>query len=138
MNLTVHKMLEEARVNYEQMGFAKSRIISWGEGSAILATRAGTVKTATLALALRSQGYLVERHDGFLEVKADHDTMPLLKALRTLSGAKQVDLFTDGTNLQFEKFHPYLTPELLAQDALSTRLDAEALPDLCSELVKQK
>jgi hypothetical protein len=30
------------------------------------------------------------------------------------------------------------TPELLAQDALSTRLDAEALPDLCSELVKRK
>ncbi len=138
MNLTAREMLEEARFNYEQLGFAESRIISRDKGSAILATRAGTVKTATLALALRSQGYQVERHDGFLEVKADQDATPLLETLRALSDAKQVDLFADGTNLQFEKFHPYLPRELLAQDALSTRLDAEALPDLCSELVKRK
>ncbi len=138
MNLTAREMLEEARFNYEQLGFAESRIISRDKGSAILATRAGTVKTATLALALRSQGYQVERHDGFLEVKADQDATPLLETLRALSDAKQVDLFADGTNLKFEKFHPYLPRELLAQDALSTRLDAEALPDLCSELVKQK
>ena len=57
----------------------------------------------------------MERHDGFLEVKADQDATPLLETLRALSDAKQVDLFADGTNLQFEKFHPYLPRELLTQ-----------------------
>lgn len=135
MDATAKEMLEEARFNYGQMGFAENRIISHGRGSRILATRAGTMKTTTLALALRGFGYKVERHDGFLEVEADKETPPLCEALRTLSQGQQINLFPDGTNLLFEKFHPYLMPELLAQDALSARLDAGALPGLCAALL---
>lgn len=135
MNDTANQMLKEARLNYSQMGFAESRIVSRGDGSGILATRAGTMKTTTLALALRDFGYKVERHDGFLDVAADEETPPLDDVLRTLCEGKQVNLFTDGTNLLFEKFHPYLTPELLAQDALSARLDVDAIPGLCADLV---
>ena len=136
LDQTAIGMLEEARFNYAQMGFFEGRFVSHGTGSGILATRAGTMKTATLALALRSFGYKVERHDGFLEVEADDGTPPVLEALRMLSEGEQVELFPDGTNLMFEKFHPYLTPELLAQDALSARLDADALPGLCSDMIR--
>jgi len=136
LDSTAKEMLEEARINYGQMGFAESRIVLHGERSGILATRVGSMKTATLALALGGFGYKVERHDGFLEVGGDEETPPMHEALRTLSEGKQIDLFSEGTNLLFEKFHPYLPPELLAQDALSARLDAEALPGLCGALVE--
>lgn len=135
-DLSAKEMLEEARFNYEQMGLAERRVVLRGEGSGFIATRAGTIKTATLALALRAFGHKVEHHDGFLEVEADEGGPPLHDALKALSEGKSVDLFSKGTNLLFEKFHPYLTPNLLAQDALSARLDAEALPTLCGALLK--
>ena len=135
LDTTAAQMLEEARLSYRRMGFSGHHIASRGEGAAILATRAGTMKTATLALALRAFGYTVERHDGFLEVKAEDEATPLSEALGTIGDGAKVDLFLDGTNLLFEKFHPYLTPELLAQDALSARLDVEALPTLCAKLI---
>lgn len=135
LDATSTRMLEEARLNYKRMGFFGNRFISRGEGSAILATRAGTMKTVTLALALRGFGYTVERHDGFLEVEADEEAPPLPEVLGSIGEGNKVDLFPGGTNLLFEKFHHYLTPELLAQDALSARLDAEALPSLCSALI---
>ena len=137
MDTTAAQMLEETRLSYRRMGFSGHHIVSRGEGSAILATRAGTMKTATLALALRAFGYTVERHDGFLEVKAEQKAPPLSEVLETIGDGAKVDLFLDGTNLLFEKFHPYLTPELLAQDALSARLDVEALPTLCTKLITQ-
>lgn len=129
------QMLEEARLGYRRMGFSEYRVVSQGEGSAILATRAGTMKTATLALALRGFSYTVERHDGFLEVKAGEEAPPLFEVLETIGKGAKVDLFPDSANLLFEKFHSYLTPELLAQDALSARLDVEALPSLCAKLI---
>jgi len=45
----------------------------------------GTVKTSTLALALRSEGFLVEQHDGFLVVEAGDETPDLRMVLARLS-----------------------------------------------------
>lgn len=135
IDIAAAQMLEEARHNYQHMGFSENRIVSHGENTAILATRTGTKKTATLALALRGFGYTVERHDGFLEIQAHEKSPPLHEALRAISEGTKMDLFPDSTNLLFEKFHPYLTPELLVQDALSARLDTEALPSLCTALL---
>lgn len=137
IDIAAAQMLEEARHNYQHMGFSENRIVSHGENTAILATRTGTKKTATLALALRGFGYTVERHDGFLEIQAHEKSPPLLEALRAISEGTKMDLFPDSTNLLFEKFHPYLTPELLVQDALSARLDTEALPSLCTALLNR-
>lgn len=136
LDTTAAQMLEEARLSYRRMGFSGHHIVSRGEGSAILATRAGTMKTSTLAL--RAFGYTVERHDGFLEVKAEDEAPPLSEVLGAIGDGAKVDLFLDGTNLLFEKFHPYLTPELLGQDALSARLDVEALPTLCAKLIARR
>jgi len=135
MDLASLRMLDEARLNYAHMGFRESRIVSSGGNSAILATRAGTVKTATLALALRAFGHTVEKHDGFLEVKTDEEALSLRESLgRIAAGEEEVGLFMKGANLLFEKFHPYLSPELLVQDALSSRLDTEALAGLCTRI----
>ena len=127
-------MLQEARRNYGRLGFATAQIVGTGVGSHILATRCGTVKTTTLALALGSLGYAVEQHDGFLQVKSGEGGVPLEKALRDLAGRNAVDLFAHEPNLIFEKYHSYLTSDLLKRDALSTRLDLGSLQQLCKRL----
>lgn len=131
------RMLEEARLSYAQIGFRDNRIVSTDGNFSILATRAGTRKTATLALAIQKFGYTVESYDGFLGVKANSEAVSLPEALAHVAAGEEVNLFEDETNLQFEKFHPYLTPELLAQDALSSRLDLECLPSLCEKITAE-
>lgn len=132
------EMLQEARRNYKQSGFAVAQMIRTGVGSYVLATRCGTVKTTTLALALASLGFTVEQHDGFLQVKSGGTGIPLEKALRDMAGGKTVDLFAHEPNLIFEKYHSYLTLDLLKRDALSTRLELESLRRLCKRLCEGK
>ena len=36
-----------------------------------------------------------------------------------------------------EKFHPYLSPDLLLEDATSRRIDFGALPELVSRITKK-
>ena len=132
------EMLQEARRNYKQSGFADAHMIRIGVGSYVLATRCGTVKTTTLALALASLGFTVEQHDGFLQVKSGGTGIPLEKALRDMAGEKTVDLFAHEPNLIFEKYHSYLTLDLLKRDALSTRLELESLHRLCKRLCESK
>ena len=125
------EMLQEARQNFGRLGFATAQIVGTGVGSHILATRCGTVKTTTLALALGSLGYAVEQHDGFLQVKSGEAGVPLERALCDLAGRDAVDLFAHEPNLIFEKYHSFLTSDLLKRDALSTRLDLGSLQPLC-------
>lgn len=132
------EMLQEARRNYKQSGFADAQMIRTGVGSYVLATRCGTVKTTTLALALASLGFTVEQHDGFLQVKSGGTGIPLEKALRDMAGGETVDLFAHEPNLIFEKYHSYLTLDLLKRDALSTRLELESLRRLCKRLCEGK
>ena len=132
------EMLQEARRNYKQSGFADAQMIRTGVGSYVLATRCGTVKTTTLALALASLGFTVEQHDGFLQVKSGGTCIPLEKALRDMAGGETVDLFAHEPHLIFEKYHSYLTLDLLKRDALSTRLELESLRRLCKRLCEGK
>ena len=131
------EMLEEARLNYEQMGFTDGSLVNLGEETSIIATRAGTLKTTTLALALRSFGFSVEQYDGFLHVEAG-DEIPLLsETLRRIGGGENVDLFAGAGNLLTEKFHPYLSRELLELDAISSRLEPQHLASVVATLVFQ-
>lgn len=129
-------LLDEARRNYAQMGFSSTRIAVFGERSFVLATHCGTVKTTTLALALRSFGFTIEQHDGFLAIEAGKESPPLTHVLTDIADGKPLDLFAHTPNLLFEKFHPYLAKNLLQEDALSARLAAEALPALCHWLLE--
>lgn len=130
-------LLKEARRNYTLMGFGSEPIAQTSERSFILATRCGTMKTATLALALQSFDFVVHQHDGFLSVEADNKSPQLVQILENLAEGEDVNLFGGSRNLQFEKFHHYLTPELLQADALSSRLDKNSLQHVCKSFFKK-
>lgn len=129
------EMLEEARLNFAQMGFTDASLANLGEETSIIATRAGTLKTTTLALALRSFGFFVEQYDGFLLVKVGEETPHLSETLRRIGDREDVNLFAGAGNLLTEKFHPYLSRELLELDAISSRLEPQNLARVVRNLV---
>ena len=135
MDKASQDMLEEARFNYEQLGFRTNPVQSLGEHTSIIATRTGTVKTSTLSLALRSFGFSVEQHDGFLLVEARDETQKLQVALEKIASGEAVDLFADSGNLMSEKFHPYLSADLLALDAASSKVVPHLLSKMAREIV---
>lgn len=129
-------MLDEARAHYERLGFRTKNIHSLGEHASIIATRAGTVKTSTLALALRSMGFLVEQHDGFLMVQTGDETPDLRSVLADIRSGEPVDLFAGAGNFMSEKFHPYLSKPLLELDAASSKLVPQILPTLVERVIQ--
>ena len=129
-------LLSEARDSYKSLSLHTRRIVCVGDDEFILATRLGTVKTTTLALALRSKGFVVHTHDGFLEVLDVPEGLTLHSTLEGLASSQEFDLFSHSPLLVFEKFHPYLTGELLEVDALSQRLDVGSLKSLCGDLLQ--
>ncbi len=131
------KMLDEARAHYDQLGFRATNIQALSERTSIIATRVGTVKTSTLALALRSEGFSVEQHDGFLLVEVGDETPDLRALLADIRSGEPVDLFAGTGNLMSEKFHPYLSSALLVLDAESSRLSVQALPDVVAAIVRK-
>jgi ATP-dependent Lhr-like helicase len=134
LDATALELLDEARSSYSQMQFDPGRIAQLSDNTAVIATKTGSVRTTTLALALRANGFTVQTHDGFLEVFGKDESPQLIDALSILADGKEVDLFAHSPNLLFEKFHPYLTEDLLQKDALSARLDANGLADLCRSI----
>ena len=132
------EMLEEARQNYAQMGFPDASLVNLGEETSIIATRVGTMKTTTLALALRGFGFSVEQYDGFLQVEAGDETRPLTEVLKRIGEGEDVDLFAGAGNLLTEKFHPYLTRELLELDAISSKLEPQHLVKVVAYLASSK
>ena len=129
-------LLDEARAHYEQIGFRSKNIYSFGERTSIIATRVGTVKTSTLALALRSKGFLVEQHDGFLLVEDGDETPDLHTVLAHIRSGEPVDLFAGAGNFMSEKFHPYLSMPLLELDAASSKLVPQILPTLVERIIQ--
>lgn len=135
LDQVARELLDEARRHHAELGFAKSPISALSERSFAIATRMGTVKTTTLALALRGLGFAVETHDGFVSVVAQDETTDLRSVLQGIATGGEVELFGDQTNLMYEKFHPYLTRDLLQADALSARVDHASLRKVCSDLI---
>lgn len=137
LDATALELLDEARSNYAQLQFDPGRIAQLGDNSAIIATKTGSVRTTTLALALRASDFTVQTHDGFLEVFGKDEGPDMIEALSALANGKDVDLFAHSPNLLFEKFHPHLPKELLERDVLSSRLHRSTLPSLASEILGQ-
>ncbi len=134
LDQTALNLLDEARREYTRSLFSSNRIVQIGERAFAVATRRGTVKTSTLALALIAKGLSVQVYDGFLEVTGCADFESLKSTIQEISVSGNIDLFSHKPNLVFEKFHPFLPRSLLQQDALSTRFAVEALPEICREL----
>ncbi|MCK5930963.1 MAG: DEAD/DEAH box helicase [Fulvimarina manganoxydans] len=135
LDQTAKSFLEEARDHFERLELKGGRLIQTGEYDFLIATRRGTIATTTLALALQSEGMKVQIEDGFLEVNlAREDDDPfweLRSCLRSIANGKDVDLFASSPNLAVEKFHRYLTDDLLNRDALASRLNAGGLSGTC-------
>ncbi len=135
LDQTSRSMLAEARNHFERLGMATTPVVYEQDGTYAVATRCGTVKNATLALALGAYGYRVTRYDGFLTVESSDSQPPLLETLNEFASGKPVDLFRRSPNLVFDKFHRFLTPELLRHDARSKRLDTNSLEETTLRLI---
>ena len=107
----------------------------------LVATWTGTVKTSTLALVLRAMGYTAEIYDGFLDVRHGEDVRPVEAALEELARSERVSansVLSGKENLMTEKFHPYLSFDLLIEDATSSRIDLDALQELARGIMETR
>ncbi|WP_316862862.1 DEAD/DEAH box helicase [uncultured Cohaesibacter sp.] len=136
LDKTAVALLEEARSNYQSYRLDKSRLISQADGSHILSTWRGTVKTCSLALALQTLGFKTSLYDGMIEVSSNPDNLTIEDGLCQIADGRHNNMFSEDSNLMFEKFHPFLTEELLRLDALSNKLDQSALAPLAQEIIE--
>ena len=112
-----------------------------GERHYLIATSVGTVRTSTLALVLRALGYSIDVYDGFLDVHYEKGIKPIDATLNTIADGAPNSLeivLPETSNLITEKFHSYLSSELLLEDALSSRLDLDALPSIAQRLLENR
>ena len=132
------RLLQDARSEFRRLGLERRSICEISDRSCLIASWAGSVKNSTLALALRAKGYRVAIYDGFLEVSFDNGMAPVESALEEVaqsSAADTVKLLSGRENFIAEKYHPYLSPELLLEDAISSRVDLEAMPGLARTIM---
>lgn len=133
--------LEDARSEFRRLGFAQRPIYETSKQNYLIATWTGTVKTSTLALALRSMGYMAETYPGFLDISYGEEVQPVEVALEEIARSAPVkadNMLSGGGNFMTEKFHRYLSPDLLLEDVASSRIDLGALPALARRVVEEQ
>ena len=138
LDKTAGEVLSSARAAYRRSGLDERPIQSLGEDRYLLAPWTGTVGTASLAIVLASLDYRVGTFDGILEVfSTGSNSKRLIPELENIADDK-LDLpdlvRSRASALVHEKFHHYLGDELLVSDALSSRLDLNAVPAIARSL----
>jgi len=132
------ELLEDARVTFQRLNLDETYVVKIGERHALIATWVGTIKSSTLALVLSGMGYSVDCYDGFLDVTWTSELPPVMIALSQIAHSDasicQQSISPKAT-LQTEKFHRFLSTDLLMEDAASSRLDFEAMPTLARTLI---
>ena len=131
-------LLQNARSEFRRLGLDRQSICKTGERSRLIATWTGTIKTSTLALALRAMGYKTAAGDGFLDISHESGVRPVEDALEKIAFSSPISpdsLLSGEENLATEKLHPYLSPDLLLEDAIGSRLDLDSLPELAHSLI---
>jgi ATP-dependent helicase Lhr and Lhr-like helicase len=118
------------------MRFHGRHLASDGANSHTLATRCGTVRTTTLAVVFQAAGYQIYQHDGFLELTGKVGLPPPNILLQALAQGKGPDPSLGDAAIPLEKYHPWLTAELRHADALSSRFDLAALPQICKAILE--
>lgn len=130
-------LLQEARAEFHNLGLNSGSQVQVSDRNALLATWAGTVKTSTLAVALRTLGYRATVYDGLLDVTNITFMQNFLEDLNQLGSPRGMDenaLLNVRMNLNTEKFHPFLSDDLLLEDALSSRFELDSLPEVVRQL----
>ena len=131
-------LLEDARSEFRRLNIGDNPVCRFGKQTCLVATWAGTVKTSTLALVLRAMGYTAEVHDGFLDIN-EEGVQPVDDALTTIANFTPIsshNLLSGEENFMTEKFHPYLDIDLLREDATSSRVALDAMPDLARSIIE--
>ncbi len=134
------ELLREGCHTYRRLDLERRRIVEIGDNHHLLATWKGTIRTTTLALALRSHGFAVDVHDGFLDVKDQQERDRLKGVLTTLSvepGPAGTDLASSMSALESEKFHRYLSRDLLILDAFTSKMAPESVPEMAQRLLTE-
>ena len=134
LDANARQLLSEARTNAQLIGLTENSIIRLSEKDYALATWFGTIKNFTLEFALTSLGFEAKARDGVVEVSETEKSPSLLEGLREISESSPDRFFNGQENLEFEKFHSFLSHELLKQDALSARFEFEQLSTTMSTL----
>ena len=132
------RLLEGARSEFLRLNLDKRSICSLGEKSALVATWAGTVKTTTLALWLRNVGYTAVVHHGFLEVEKKSTDLSVESALRDIAEITPDLSRISRSGLErcmSEKFHRYLSSDLLYEDVVTSVVDLAAMPQLAESII---
>lgn len=127
LDANARQLLAEARTNAQLIGLAENPIIRLSEKDYLLATWFGTTKNLTLEFALTSLGFEAKMWDGVVEVSETEKSADLKSGLRKISESSPDSFFTGKEVLEFEKFHPFLSHELLKQEALSARFEFGSL-----------
>lgn len=133
------ELLREGRDTYRRLGLARRRVVELGDSHHLVATWDGTIRTTTLAHALRCRGFAVAVHDGVLDIK-DRQPEPdrLAGVLRTLAvepAPDGADLTSGMSALESEKFHRYLSRELLILDAVASKMSPGSVPDMARRIL---
>ena len=130
------ELLCEGRDTYRRMELACRHVVSLGDNHHLVATWDGTIRTTTFALALQSHGFVVDVHDGFLDVEDRHqDHAGLQRILKRLAVEPAPDLASNLAALESEKFHHYLSRDLLILDAVTSKVSPEAVPEMAQRIL---
>ena len=134
-------MLDDARHQYRRLRLYARQICKIGERSRLIATWAGTKKTSTLSLALRTKGYRTTTFDGFIDADNEDNLEPIETALRQIASSTSVDaesVLSGEQNLMVEKYDRFLGEHLLREETIHSRLDLGALPALARKITDNK
>ena len=138
LDTTAAEILRSARAAYRRSGLDDVPIQPLGEDRYLLVPWTGTVGTISLALVLTCLDYRVGAYDGILDVTSPRSHSGSLPSQLREIAAREIDLpdLIQGraNALINEKFHHYLGDDLLLSDALSRRLDLDAVPDIAQSL----
>ncbi|WP_319531904.1 DEAD/DEAH box helicase [uncultured Cohaesibacter sp.] len=132
------QLLQEARQAFSESKLDCNKLLSLSSKAHILSTWRGDVKTNSLALALQSLGFKLAIYEGLIEITDCPEEMTIFEGLEAIAEGRHTSLFGDSSNLISEKFHPYLSEELLQLDALSCRLDQTCIAPLAQEILEQE
>lgn len=134
---TARDLLAQGRAGFGSLGLAERRIVPFEGGSAYFPWR-GDRTSATLALGIRAAGHHVELQGCALVIHGlgPNDLREVLK--ETFGPGTDPDpLWLAGTveNLETEKHHHLLDPDLLLRDCSVGRLDVEGAKAAVAELL---
>ena len=139
LDRTASHLLEDARSEFHRLGLDRQSICATGDRGSLVSTWAGTIKTSTLSLKLKSMGFKTVIHDGFLEVDGQSAGQSVEAALGTIAKQTPDDVVGQSLsgleNVMSERFHANLSADLLLEDATSSLVDLGALPQLARNII---